>query len=376
MSRWKKFINIVPLSLVFAVGLVITNLMIAPPALAAGADQGSAQVLSITNNVTSSATVFNKLDPKDIDVTVTTGTDLSALKITNGKYVLTDKDYTRIENKVTILSTYLKGLTASSAKLKFDFAGGTDKTLSIAIKNESAKISAKSVSFTNKSSKDVFVTVQANGLTLQGISYDGADLPEDAYSAGVPSSSGSVKVALKASFLATLANNTTKKLEFKYSGTGTNPSIILKVSGCKLAVISSVRAVTVTTTLGVPPELPAQVTAYYADLSPKLVDVVWDAIDPSLYSEVQTFYVDGTIAGTIVKAKAIVIVSGTLDPAEAAALELVEKAEKSKTQADKDAALASVNALPASDFKTALLVRVNAIVVTPEETEFEIIDVY
>jgi len=106
------------------------------------------------------------------------------------------------------------------------------------------------------------------------------------------------------------------------------------------------------------------------------VDVTWDTIAPSKYAEAQTFIVYGTIAGTTVKASAIVIVSGTLDPAEAAALKLVEKAEKSKTQADKDAALASVNALPASDFKTALLARVNAIVVASEETEFEIIDVF
>ena len=376
MSSWKKLKKTIPLSLALALGLAIVNLVTVAPAFAAGADQGSAQVLSVTNNVTSSTTVFNKLDPKDVDVTVTTGTDLSALKITNGKYVLTDKDYTRIENKVTILSAYLKGLTTTSAKLKFDFASGTDKSLKIAIKNEAAKISSKSVSFTNKSSKDVFVTVQANGLTLQGISYDGADLPEDAYSESVPSSSGSVKVALKASFLATLPNDTTKKLEFKYSGTGTNPSIILKVSGCKVAVISSVRAVTVTTTIGIPPVLPNQVTAYYTDSTEKSVDVTWDTIDPSMYAEAQTFIVSGTIAGTTFKANAIVIVWGTLDPAEAAALELVEKAEKSKTQADKDAALALVNALPASDVKTALLARVNAIVVTPEDTEFEIIDVF
>ena len=372
MNSWKKRKISKTFSIALAVGLVVSNLVAVAPVFASETTQGTAQLLSATNKVTSSTTVFNKLDPKDVDVTVTTGTDLSSMKIKNGTYVLTENDYTLIDNKVTILSSYLDGLTTRSVKLKFDFDGGTDKYLTIALKNESATISSKSVSFTNKSAKDISVTVKANGLTLLGISYAGVDLPEDAYSEGTPSSSGSVKVSIKASYLATLANDTTKKLVFNYSGAGTNPSITLKVSGSKVVTVSSVRTVTETTTIGVAPVLPEQVTANYTDSSSQLVDVTWDAIDASEYAEAGIFCVEGTIAGTTVKANAIVTVTVATDPADIA-LGLVVKAEGSKTQADKDAALAAVNALPASATKTALLARVNAIVV---KTGFEIINVF
>jgi Bacterial Ig-like domain (group 4)./Domain of unknown function. len=378
MSSWKNRIKLSKiLGLALVVGLVfVLDFVMTAPALAGEIPQKSDQVLSkaVNNNVTSSTTIFNKLDPKDVDVTVTTGTDLSALKISNGNYVLTGNDFTIDGKQVKILSSYLNGLSTKSAKLKFNFDGGSDKNLTITLKNESAAISAKSVSFTNKSTKDVQVTVKANGLTLNGISYDGADLPKDAYSVGTPSSSGSIKVSLKASYLATLANDTTKKLVFIFSGTGTNPSIILKVSGCKVPTILSVRTVNLTTPPGVAPNLPKQVTANYTDTSSKLVDVTWDAIAPSAYAEAgTTFYVEGTIAGTTFKAHAIITVSAVTDPAVIAATELVVKAESSKTQADKDEALAAVNALPPSTAKTDLLARLSAIVV---ETDFVIVDVY
>ena len=388
MSNWKKSIKSKTFRLALTVGLVIANLVTVAPAFATETTQASAQVLSKapTNNINPTKSVFNKLDPKDVDVTVMTGTDLAEMRITNGKYVLTEKDYTLIDNKVTILSTYLDGLTTRSAKLKFDFAGGSDKSLTFALKNESATISAKSVSFTNKSTKDVSVTVKTNGLTLQGISYAGVDLPKDAYSEEIPSSSGSIKVLIKASYLATLADGTTKKLLFDYSGTGTNPSITLKVSGCKVVTVSSVRTETVITTQGVAPVLPKQVRAFYSDDlkgEGKLVEVTWDTIDPSEYADVGTFFVKGTIAETTaIEANAIVIVSAATDPtdptdpAETAALALVVKAEDSKTQADKDVALVAVNALAPSATKTELLARVNAIVVAPADTEFEIIDVF
>ena len=372
MSYWKVSKKYKALSIALAIGLVIANFVTIVQVFAADLTKGSAQVLSTTNQITPSTIVFNKLDPKDVEVMVATGTDLLAMKITNGKYVLTENDYILIDNKVTILSTYLIGLTTRSAKLKFDFAGGSDKYLKIALKNESAAISSKSVAFTNKSTKDVLVTVNANGLTLTGISYAGVNLPEDAYSEGPASSSGSVKVSIKASYLATLPNDKTKELLFYYSGRGTNPSIKLIVSGSRVSAVSSVRAVTVTTLVGIAPVLPVQVVANYTDSTSIAVDVTWDDIDASKYSEAGTFYVEGTITGTSIKANAIVTVTVT---AEEAALNLVVKAEGSKSQADKDAALAAVNALESSDTKTNLLSRVNAIVVLPAETGFHIIDI-
>ena len=376
MSNWKTLKKSITLRLALALGLVIANLVAVAPAFAADASIGSAQVLSKRNLITPLTSVYNKLDPKDVVVTVTTDTELSAMKIINGKDVLTENDYTLVGNKVTILATYLNGLT-KSAKLKFIFANGTNKILAITLKNESAIISSKSVSFTNKSTKPVSVTVKANGLMLQGISYDGADLPEDAYVEGAPSSSGSVKISIKELYLSTLADNETRKLTFDYSGTGTDPSITLKISGSKALTISSFRAVNQTTTAGVYPLLPEQVTANYTDSTSKLVDVTWDTIDASEYAEAgKTFYVTGTVIGTAEKAYAIVTVIAATDSAETTATKLVEKAEASKIQADKDAALVAVNALPLGAVRSALLIRVNAIVVVPAETEFEIIDVF
>ncbi|NLY44155.1 MAG: hypothetical protein GX066_09375, partial [Clostridiaceae bacterium] len=72
--------------------------------------------------------------------------------------------------------------------------------------------------------------------------------------------------------------------------------------------IESIKPVEVTTKAGEKPQLPSTVTAVYSDGTEKDVAVVWDAIDPSLYENEGTFTVEGTVAGTNIKAIATVIV--------------------------------------------------------------------
>ncbi|NLY44198.1 MAG: hypothetical protein GX066_09615 [Clostridiaceae bacterium] len=72
--------------------------------------------------------------------------------------------------------------------------------------------------------------------------------------------------------------------------------------------IISIDSVEVTTAVGKAPVLPATVTAKYSDQTSSPVEVVWDAIDPAKYAEPGTFEVEGTVAGTDIKAKAIVTV--------------------------------------------------------------------
>ncbi|MFF2446960.1 glycoside hydrolase [Neobacillus sp. NPDC058068] len=57
------------------------------------------------------------------------------------------------------------------------------------------------------------------------------------------------------------------------------------------------------------PALPPEVTAVFGDGDRVSKQVVWDEIDPALYDRENTFTVEGTVAGTIIKAIAMVTVS-------------------------------------------------------------------
>lgn len=57
------------------------------------------------------------------------------------------------------------------------------------------------------------------------------------------------------------------------------------------------------------PVLPALVAQVYNDLSTRMIPVTWDSIDPSQYDEAGIFTVNGTIAGSAFKAKAVITVS-------------------------------------------------------------------
>ncbi|NOU98836.1 Ig-like domain-containing protein [Paenibacillus planticolens] len=75
--------------------------------------------------------------------------------------------------------------------------------------------------------------------------------------------------------------------------------------------ITSINDVSVTTEQGSAPVLPAVVTALYNDTTTEAVNVVWEAIDASKYAQPGTFTVNGTVAGTSIKAKANVTVVST-----------------------------------------------------------------
>ncbi|MEC0268969.1 Ig-like domain-containing protein [Paenibacillus anseongense] len=72
--------------------------------------------------------------------------------------------------------------------------------------------------------------------------------------------------------------------------------------------ITSIAPVNVTTTPGAAPVLPSVVTATYSDGTTATVNVVWTSIDPAQYAAAGTFSVNGTIAGTAIKAVANVTV--------------------------------------------------------------------
>ncbi len=73
--------------------------------------------------------------------------------------------------------------------------------------------------------------------------------------------------------------------------------------------IMSIKDITVTTSVGAAPVLPGQVTVNWNDQTTSQENVVWAAIDPANYAAEGTFEVLGSVAGTTLKAKAIVNVS-------------------------------------------------------------------
>ena len=84
-----------------------------------------------------------------------------------------------------------------------------------------------------------------------------------------------------------------------------------KFNVLKKAEIISIDKVTAETVAGTAPVLPSVVTARYSDGSTGQLPVKWDAIDPSQYASAGTFTVEGTVAGTNIRAIAEVIVTET-----------------------------------------------------------------
>ena len=101
--------------------------------------------------------------------------------------------------------------------------------------------------------------------------------------------------------------------------------------------VESFQPVTVETTEGVVPELPETVTAIYTDLTSKEVEVKWEAVTEDMVSQAGTVVVEGTVAGTEMKATATIIVSeAEQKPVDKSQLNLlIEKAEEMVKNADK-----------------------------------------
>lgn len=86
-------------------------------------------------------------------------------------------------------------------------------------------------------------------------------------------------------------------------------NINITVPAKSQANIVSIQPINVSTVAGTAPVLPTKVTAVYSDGSSRQVDVTWDSIQPTQYAQAGTFEVEGTVAGTTIKAKAVVTVS-------------------------------------------------------------------
>ncbi|NOU98601.1 family 43 glycosylhydrolase [Paenibacillus planticolens] len=82
----------------------------------------------------------------------------------------------------------------------------------------------------------------------------------------------------------------------------------LSADQIKALTITSIPDVAVTTVSGVYPMMPESVSVVYSNSPTAIVPVVWDAIAPSQYAQSGTFTINGTVAGTSIKAKANVTV--------------------------------------------------------------------
>jgi len=77
--------------------------------------------------------------------------------------------------------------------------------------------------------------------------------------------------------------------------------------------IISIDEVRVTTTVKKAPVLPTKVTVRYDNNTSEQVAVTWNFIDPAQYAQAGTFTVEGVVAGTNLKAKAIITVTAAND---------------------------------------------------------------
>lgn len=229
MSKLKKLNRLnksKTLNVALALGLVASNLVSVAPA-AYAANPATAHIMSVSNKVVATtSTVVNKLDPQDVKATITTTSELTAIK-----YGKDEIPFTLEGDEVTISGSDLSELPNGSKSLKFDFASGSDKTLKVTITDKEPKISSKSVSFNNRNGrgKDVTVSVYGYGLTLNQITNDGDAVSPEAYEVGTPSSSGMIKVTILKEYLSTLTNDS-HELNFEFNGTEVTPKITLKVS--------------------------------------------------------------------------------------------------------------------------------------------------
>lgn len=78
-------------------------------------------------------------------------------------------------------------------------------------------------------------------------------------------------------------------------------------------VIASIPRVSVSTTAGAAPILPADVTVVYDDLTTQSLPVIWDSVSPSSYAHAGTFVVKGAVEGTDLRAEVKVTVTAAND---------------------------------------------------------------
>ncbi|MHA0856132.1 Ig-like domain-containing protein [Paenibacillus sp. CMAA1364] len=76
--------------------------------------------------------------------------------------------------------------------------------------------------------------------------------------------------------------------------------------------VAGIESINIATQVNEVPELPTKVKVYYSDSSVLTKDVTWDTIEPSQYSQLGKFIVEGTIEGITTRAVATVTVMGVV----------------------------------------------------------------
>lgn len=122
------------------------------------------------------------------------------------------------------------------------------------------------------------------------------------------------------------------------SGASVNSSLFRATFGDYVPrTVASIIGIQAATIAGKSPELPAVVTQMFTDATTKQTAVTWDSIDPSKYTSIGSFTVEGTTIGTLIKAVANVTV--TAAPNVAVTGISISSAGNANTIASKDGTL-------------------------------------
>ncbi|MFX3635382.1 MAG: Ig-like domain-containing protein [Candidatus Pristimantibacillus sp.] len=203
-------------------------------------------------------------------------------------------------------------------EIRFD-AVTTDRLKFHMTSSESGKYSALT-------EVEVYADRFAKGATaaLSGITINGEPLAEFnsaklSYELSLPRDSNIPEIAAVAADHAAVTilpaqsiPGTVKLFVTSEDGLVSTEYVIALQSEAAEKVIKSTVPVTVVVDKGVAPTLPKKVVARYDDDSSADVEVVWNAIDPALYSQFGEFTILGSIEGTDIKASAKVIVKGAI----------------------------------------------------------------
>jgi|GEM_PF-701952 len=237
---------------------------------------------------------------------------LSDLKVQsgNGKFTLDFSSISGIEaGKNYKLILFKDGNYVIDASVNFQTSNPTTPPTN----NTQATIamSENTVVATDK----VDVTV-ANGSTAPGAwvgLYNENDKPGSAANGGVPSiwwkylselniQNGKFSINFNNIINSLKDGETYKLVLFKDSGYTIDATVKFQVS--KPQITYNLEPVQVKTQVGIAPNLPSEVTRDNSDGTTSEVSVTWNKIDSYLYSNPESFTVEGTVAGTAEKARA------------------------------------------------------------------------
>ncbi len=234
---------------------------------------------------------IDKKVPEDVTVNLNPNGNTVTF-ITNGRYTLTNSDYTIVnDSEIKIKAEYLDTLSNGTATLTFHFSAGNDSEVRITI-TSTAIVSIEPVSAaTTAGTPPVLpatVTAIRGDNTTTTAAVQWAEIAPSQYEYnGSFSVTGTVEgTAIPATATVTVTG-----------GTDPEPAIV------------SIQPVSVSTTEGTAPVLPATVILVYSDNSTTSAAVQWAEIAPEQYAQTGSFNVTGTVEGTAIEATATVTVT-------------------------------------------------------------------